>query len=292
MLSAATEEKRQQFKDYIHHELVHIDAVRAIIGIGSIASGDAHPDSDVDAIVFLEPFDVYAVPAEATWRKSDNSYHSIFSDVFGLQIDFLRLDLTQWRNPDFEWLEPRRAELAGGWLVYDRTGAVTRLIAERTAYDDKTRLMRLDDAVIWLDGHLGEDTPEIRWSRLEAVVAHDRLTAAYVNLVRALFAYNRCWLPWRNREMGQLLSLPWLPHNFSSRVIAALYPKSVDYDGYMTRVEVLRNLFSELMQQLKDDGIYHDDPIGEAFVRSHDEPGRAWNIREWELEHRKRYTQT
>jgi hypothetical protein len=28
--------------------------------------------------------------------------------------------------------------------------------------------------------------------------------------------------------------------------------------------------------------------IGEAFIRSHDEPGRAWNMAEWNRHHEQR----
>jgi len=37
---------------------------------------------------------------------------------------------------------------------------------------------------------------------------------------------------------------------------------------------------------LPDAGEYGDDVISEAFIRSHDEPGRAWNMDEWNARHR------
>jgi hypothetical protein len=77
---------------FIERELVPEPAVQAVIGIGSIVSGLARPDSDIDAIIFLDPFDWYIVPAEFKWCPSDNSFHSIFSQVPGpeecMQFDF------------------------------------------------------------------------------------------------------------------------------------------------------------------------------------------------------------
>ncbi|KPV42324.1 hypothetical protein AN477_18695 [Alicyclobacillus ferrooxydans] len=35
-------------------------------------------------------------------------------------------------------------------------------------------------------------------------------------------------------------------------------------------------------------GTYGKDPVSEAFIRSHDEPGRAWNMQEWMRRHRDR----
>lgn len=127
MISPSTERKRQQLVDYIERQLKRYDAVRAVVGIGSIGAGTAREDSDIDAAVFLEPFDPYLVPEIP-------------------QFDFQRYDLQQWRAPGHDWPEPIRAELAAGWIAFDRDGEVSRLIAERTAYDDAHRLAQLDEA--------------------------------------------------------------------------------------------------------------------------------------------------
>lgn len=289
MTTLATYEKRQQLRNYIRRELLDNLCVQAVVAVGSVASGTARPDSDIDAIVFLEPLDLYAVPSEATWRPEDNTYHNPFAGIEGVDVDFRRLDLGQWRDAAFEWPEPRRAELYDGWIAFDRHGEVEALIIARTTFDDVLRMARLDDAVVWLDQHLGENGPQVRWKTLGPAIAHDRLQAAYNYLVQGLFAYNRRWRPWRNREMTALLKLPWLPKNFEERVVTAINPPSHDYAGYRARVATLRTLFSELVQQLQAENFYGDDPISEAFIRSHEEPGRSWNIPEWELEHRRRY---
>lgn len=132
------------------------------------------------------------------------------------------------------------------------------------------------------DQHLNEGAPERNWETLGPLIAFDRLNAACDNLVSALFAYNRRWRFWREREMSYLLRLPWLPDDFERRALIALNAPSLDRDGFMMRVIVLREIFNELLARLQADGFYGDDPIGEAFVRSHkDEPGRAWNMAEW-----------
>jgi hypothetical protein len=266
-------------------------AVQAVLGIGSIASGLARPDSDIDAVVFLDPFDQYIVPAEFKWCPSDNSFHSIFQASGSeewIQFDFARFDLGRWSDPSFEWPEQRRAELRGGWLAFDRSGQVAGLIERRTTYTDAIRTARLDEALTRLDQHLSGDRPRRCWDSLGSVIAHDRLQAAYEYLVQALFAYNRRWRPWRSREMSSLLALPWLPDGFANRVPGALSASSLDYAGYMSRVDSLRGLFQDLSNRLVADGEYGDDVIGEAFVRGHDEPGRAWNMDEWNRMHAER----
>jgi hypothetical protein len=289
MPTPATAQKRRDLMVFIERELVPEPAVQAVIAIGSLASGLTRPDSDLDAILFLDPFDWHIVPAEFVWRPSDNSYHSIFSPAPGLegcaQFDFARLDLVQWRDPSFDWPEARCAEFHEGWLAFDRSGHVAELIEARTAYPDALRRARLDEAITTLDQHLSEDGPQSRWDSLGSVIAHDRLQAAYEHLVQALFAYNRRWRPWRDREMSSLLALPWLPEGFVDRIQVVAATSSLDLNGYLRRVAGLRGLFGDLIARLLADQEYGHDVIGEAFIRSHDEPGRAWNMDEWNRKH-------
>ena len=289
MITPATVRKRQDLTTFIERELESEPAVQAVIGIGSIASGLARPDSDVDAIVFLDPFDWYIVPAEFKWCPSDGSFHSIFSQKIGttdcIELDFARFDLSQWADPSYDWPEERRAELCEGWLAFDRSGQVAKLIATRTSYTDQIRIAKLDEAITWLDQHLSGDRPRLRWESLGPVIAHDRLQAAYEYLVQALFAYNRRWRPWRNRETSSLLTLPWLPEGFADRALTALNAPSVDHTGYLNRADTLRSFFQDLTARLVADGDYGKDVISEAFIRGHDEPGRAWNMDEWNVKH-------
>lgn len=278
---------------FIERELEPEPAVQAVVGIGSIASGLARQDSDIDAIVFLDPFNWYIIPAEFKWCPADNTFHSIFNQAFveekWMQFDFARLDLAQWADASFEWPEERCAESHEGWLAFDRSGKVAELIETRTTYTDAIRTAKLDEAITWLDQHLSDDGPQVRWDSLGPVIAYDRLQAAYEYLVQALFAYNRCWRPWRNREMSSLLALSWLPENFATRVPAALGISSLDYIGYMSRVNCLQGLFLDITNRLVSDGEYGEDVISEAFIRSHDEPGRAWNMEEWNRKHAERH---
>jgi hypothetical protein len=294
MITPDTAQKRQQLTEFIRRVLEPEPAVQAVIGIGSIATGQMRPGSDIDAIIFFEPYEPYIVPAESIWLPEDGSFHSIFSkepgvQELGVQLDFTRCSLSEWENPTFVWPEGRRAELAEGWFTFVRTDRVRQMITARTAYSDAIRVERLDEALVWLDQHLKWDDPQELWTSLGPTIAQDRLQAAYDYLVQALFAYNRRWRPWRNREMSFLLKLPWLPHQFEARVLTALNAPSHDYAGYQARFAMLRALFDDLLEQLVGDGLYpKEDPVGEAFVRSAEEPGRAWNMAEWNAEHQKR----
>jgi len=108
--------------------------------------------------------------------------------------------------------------------------------------------------------------------------------------VQVLFAYNRRWRPWRDREMSSLLTLPWLPEGFGDRILGASCVWSLDYAGYLARTESLRSLFEDIIGHLMSEGEYGNDVVGEAFVRSHEEPGRAWNMDEWNKKHAQRKT--
>ena len=281
-MTPATEEKRRQLQQFIEAVLVGETAVKGVVAIGSMATGHMTPQSDIDAIIFLDPFDLYIVPAEAVWQPDEDTFHSIFDEsIDGFSLDFARLSWQQWSNPDFAWPEGRKAELSTGWIAYDPDTAVKNLITQCTAYPDELRLERLDNAIVWLDQHLNNDKPQQIWQTLGPAIAHDRLEAAYDQLVQALFACNRQWRPWRNREMQTLLRLDWLPHNFSERVLTAANAPDLAYTGYMTRVQTLSDLFEDLLSQLMARGDYSNTPIDQAFIRSSEEPGRAWNMDEW-----------
>ncbi|MCB9006215.1 MAG: nucleotidyltransferase domain-containing protein [Ardenticatenaceae bacterium] len=291
-MTPATLEKRAQFLHFMEKVLLPETAVQAVVGIGSIATGRMRPDSDIDIILFLDPYDLYIVPAEAIWRETDDSFHSIFIEdealhQQGLQLDFMRYDWQQWRNPAFSWPEERLSELASGWLAYDRHGEVTRQIQQRSTYPDDLRQARLDEAITWLDQHLGWDSPQKNWEALGPAIAHDRLQAAYHYLVDGLFAYNRRWRIWRNRQMSGLLQLPWLPDGLADDILLLANAPTLDHAGYQARVDKLTSYFAAFQQQLIADGDYCK-PVSEAFIRSSEEPGRAWNMAEWNENRRKR----
>jgi len=88
--------------------------------------------------------------------------------------------------------------------------------------------------------------------------------------------------------MSSLLPLPWLPTGFADQILMALNAPTMDYAGYLARVDALCCLFQDLTTQLVAEGEYGEEIIDEAFVRSHDEPGRAWNMDEWNAKHRER----
>ena len=290
-MTPATRQKRSQFLQFIEKVLLPETAVQAVVGIGSIATGRMRPDSDIDIILFLNPYDLYIVPAEAFWLEEENSFHSIFSDdetiQQGLQLDFMRFDWQRWRNSAFAWPEERLSELSSGWIAYDRNGEVTQQIQQRAQYPNSVRQARLDEAITWLDQHLGWGAPQTNWEALGPAIAHDRLQAAYAYLVDGLFAYNRRWRIWRNRQMSGLLQLPWLPDGLANELLLVANAPSLDQSGYLARVEKLDFYFTALQQQLIADGDYQN-PIDEAFIRSSEEPGRAWNMAEWNAKRQER----
>lgn len=290
MVTEATLRKREQLVAFVERKLSDEPMVKAVVGVGSIATGHARPDSDVDAVVFMDPLDLYVVPAESVWRQRDDTFHSIFSgdaslDAEGLQLDLHRLDLAVWRDPARTWPEAMRAELSTGWMAFDRDGEVSRLIAARTVFSDEERTRILDDALPMIFGQLPDADSTAAWDSLGPVIASDRLQAIYDHLVRALFAYNRRWRIWRDREMSALLQLPWLPGDFDQHIMTAAISTGHDRTAYLVRAEALRHLFTQLVDRLVADGLYGEDPDSEAFIRGHDEPGRAWNMDAWNERH-------
>jgi hypothetical protein len=291
--TAATLQKRRQLCDFVDQYLKPEPAIRAVVGVGSVAFGTMRPDSDIDAVLFMDPVDHYIVPSEAKWVPETNTFHSIFSSDpavcrTAIQFDFMHYDLKKWSDPNYEWSEGQCAAFVHSWLVYDRDGSVAQLIAERTAYTESIRTAHLDQALLDMQTIWGD--PAKLWKSLGAVVAFDRAQSAYDAFVGGLLAYNRCWRPWRTREMTHVLTLPWLPPDFATRVLPALNGPSLDLEGYCQRFSAIRALGDDLLAQLADEPAYGSDPVREAFVRTCDQPGYAHNLDEWKAEHGKRHS--
>ncbi|QSO46710.1 nucleotidyltransferase domain-containing protein [Alicyclobacillus mengziensis] len=293
-MTPETQLKRNELLHFIRVKMESESAVKGVVAVGSIGAGTAHADSDIDAVVFLDPYDLYVVPAEAVWREEDDTFHSIFTSdesllKYGLQVDFNRLNFKEWSDPACSWTEPMKSEIGSGWIAFDPTGEVGRLITHKTFYDDSTRLKRLDEAIVWLDQLLNDGEPDRVWNTYDAMVAHDRLNAAYDYLVQMIFAYNRKWRTWKTREMTTLVQLPWRPRSFEEHGLSAIVAMFDDYEGYKARAYTMSRIFDEMLDQLIVDGTYQSaDPVGEAFIRNHEEPGRAWNIRDWMQKHNNR----
>ena len=290
-MNPATQRKRTELSRFIQQEVTPEMSVQGVVVIGSVAKGIARADSDIDAVVFLDPFDLYAMPAEFQWRPEDGTFHGIFSDVENsIQLDCKRLNLQEWSKPAHVWPESLCAELSEGWAAFDRHGQIWKMIVERTYFGDEIRQERLDDAIVRLDWLLNDSTTEGTWETLGAGVAHSRLHSAFDYLTQGLFAYNRRWRTWHSREIPDLLRLPWLPERFDEQLLLATNALSVTKDGYQQRVATLQHFFKELVTECQQAGLYGSHAVSEAFIRQHDEPGRNWNMDEWNKKHRERNT--
>jgi hypothetical protein len=288
-MNAATQQKRTDLSRFVLQEVIAETSVQGMVVIGSVAKGTARFDSDIDAVVFLEPVDLFAVPAECKWKPDEGTFHGIFSDVENaIQLDFHRIDLKEWSEPTHVWPESICAELSEGWLAFDRHGDIQKLIAERTYFSDDIRQTRLDGAFARLDWLLNDTTTERTWEMFGAKIAHYRLHSAFDYLVQALFAYNYRWRTLKSRELSDLLKLPWLPEVFDEQLLLATNALGGTQDGYQQRVRLLQHFFNELVTKCQADGLYGDRPVSEAFVRQHDEPGRDWNMNEWSKQHSER----
>lgn len=321
---SSTEAKRNQLLRLIDSVLAPFPEVKGVVAVGSVASGAARPDSDIDAFVFMDPFDPYIVPAEFIWSPSADTYTSIFSPrppADGPQFDLTRVSLAEWARPDHDWPDGYRNELAGGWIAFDRDGEVATLIDRKTSFDETQRVTRVDHALVRLDHLLNGTDPEAAWENLGAGEAHDRLNVAFDHLVSALFAINHRWRPWPSRRIRQLLALPWLPEApaVGSRAADAASRSSATgkgeadeaehtpgvadaglaaavthlctahapgYEGYAARFRALATALTDIVDRLRGEPGYGDDPMSTAFKRTHEEPGRSWNMDEWNARRR------
>src|SRR5918996_862673 len=112
-MNRATKRKRTELSRFIQQEVIQETSVQGMVVIGSVAKGIARADSDIDAVIFLEPFDPYAIPAEFKWRSDEGSFHGIFREVKNsIPLGFKRLNLQEWSKPTHVWPESLCAELS------------------------------------------------------------------------------------------------------------------------------------------------------------------------------------
>jgi len=285
-MNTITKRKRSELSTFIQRKIIAERSVQGVVAIGSVAAETARADSDIDAIVFLEPFDLYAVPAEFKWQPIQGAFHGISVAVENvIQFDFKRFDLVKWSMPAHVWPEPICAELSAGWVAFDRNNRVHQLIAERTTYSEEIRQLRLDEALIQLDQLLNASKAKRTWATLGSSIAHERLRSAYDYLIQAIFAYNRHWRTWRSRELTLLFKLAWLPDGLEKQVLLAANALTVTQDGYQQRLAILSHFFDALVVKCQEDDLYGPNVVSEAFIRQNDEPGRDWNIAEWNKKH-------
>ena len=287
MINKETEQKRVELAKYIQTEIIQESSVQGIIVIGSVAKGTARSDSDIDAVVFLAPYDLYAVPAESKWHPGTRKYYGIFQDVRDcIQLDFFkRLDLQKWSQPTYVWPEAICAALSEGWIAFDRNDHIHQLIAEKTKYKDGFRQERLDESLTKVDWLLNDSTIERTWDTLGAVVAHYRFHTAFDYLIQAIFAYNRRWRTLRGREMTTIINLGWLPQEFDQRLLQLSNALEETKEGYLERAKSLKYCFDEVVAICQGDGLYGKNAVNEAFIRLYDEPGRDWNMEAWNSQH-------
>jgi hypothetical protein len=163
----------------------------------------------------------------------------------------------------------------------DRDGSKLTLLDKRTEYDDKTRKQRIDEFILAFDYIIAEKKYEETWDRYGSLAAISRLDVVLDSLIGALFAYNRKWRFFKDREIEFLLRLPWLPKEFDRRVLQAITVTDMSRDGYLKKAAAIEGMSKEIINKLTIESFYGEDPAAEAFIRSHSEPGRAWNMKEW-----------
>lgn len=245
------------FELLVDRHLVPVPSFVGAVVIGSRVHDEHRADSDVDCVLIFEDVDERVIPGEFVWVPDDDSFHSIFEveadEVGGAQVDAIGRRVGWVEFSEEPWPEGLTHDLARSRVVFERGRDVPGLIARRTRYDEDLRLQRLGEATQWLDYHLTPWRLE-RWvPRGGLLCAHDQLDACLEELIAALHAYNRTWMPWRYRRLASALKLPWLPSGFEGRVEALRADSSAA--SLDARSATLRTLQAELLARLDEDGL-------------------------------------
>jgi len=271
---------------FVHRKLEVWPEFVAVLIVGSVAHGEARPDSDVDCVLVFDKMDEAIVPAEFVWAPATDSYHTIFeveaSDVGGIQIDAKRVALDDFRRQ--EWPESFKHELAHALVLYDRRQSVAEILKQRVAYPESLRLSRIRDHLGSAQYHL-EEWRLLGWiDRGGIESAHDQLTAAFEELIQLLHAYNREWLPWRYRWMVSAQRLSWLPDDYPQKAVEITSRVSATKESVLKRRSEIRSMLDDTLDRLQTDGLLAGPD--EAFIAAHPWLGYAHNFDTWRGTHR------
>lgn len=258
--------------------------VAALI-VGSVAHGEARPDSDVDCILVFDPLDERIVPAEFVWIPATGSYHTIFevgaSEVGGIQIDAKRVSLGELRT--HEWEEGLRHDLASALILADRRGKVAAVLEERLRYPDELRRSRVAEHYARARYYAEEWRLQAWLARGGPACAHDQLDAAFGEVVGLLHAWNAVWIPWRYRRLLSALKLPWLPEGFGESADAIVAAASPTEESLAARRGSVVRVLDAIGSELRAAGLLADPD--EAFAAAHPELGYGHNMDAWRRGH-------
>ncbi len=270
---------------FVERELDPWPEFVAALIVGSVAHGEARPDSDVDCILVFDPLDERIVPAEFVWIPETDSCHTIFeveaSEVGGVQIDAKRMSLEEFRTR--EWEEGFKHDLADALVLRDRSGEVTAVLEERLRYPEELRRSRVAKhcARAW---YYAEEWRLKAWlARGGPACAHDQLDAAFGEVVELLHAYNAVWMPWRYRWLLSALKLPWLPEGFGESADAIVAAASPTEESLAERRSSVVRVLDAIGSELRAAGLLADP--GEAFAAAHPELGYGHNMDAWRRGH-------
>ena len=271
----------------IEQHLLPVDSFIGAVLIGSRAHGEERPESDIDVVLIFEEVDERVIPGEFVWVPETNSFHSIFDidadGVSAIQVDAIGRRLSWLEFSEMEWPEGLRHDLSAGPVLVERRRDVSGVIAARTAYPEELRIERLAEAVGWAEYHLKGWRLEGWIERGGWLCANDQVDAAFEQLISALHAYNRTWLPWRYRRLLSALRLPWLPPDFAGHVEALRRSSADDPESLRTRASHVATPLRELLERADNDGLTPD--LEAAGGRRFSGLGFASTMEEWRRQH-------
>ena len=271
---------------FVERKLEVWPAFRAALLVGSVAYGEARPDSDVDCIFIFSPLDERIVPAEFVWEPTTDTFSTISereaSEVGGVQIDAQRISLDEWREQ--EWGDGRKHELGHALILHDKDGLIGPLLEQKTRYPDAVRLSRVRDHAERAS-YYAEGWRLRGWiTRGGIAAAHDQLTAAFAEIIQLVHAYNREWLPWRYRWLVSTTALAWLPDRFAQRAETITSWLAPTETSLWQRHAMVVALLREIMEALQAEGLVAEP--GAAFRATHPHLGYAHTMEQWRQAHK------
>jgi len=277
--------------EFVQHELIPEPTFKGLVVTDSVAQGEAHLGSDVDAIIVFDPLRPEVIPGDFLWHPEKAGYLSRSEGAINemgdgwLHIDGNRVDIAQYRAGQCE--EIWKFQLAEGILLFDRDGDVEQVVDELIEYSDQTRIERIASSLYHFSYHLNYEKA-LRWYRRSGgLAAHSHVSAGIGYMVKMLYAYNCRWLTWPNKRVPTLLGWPDPVGGLEATLTEAQTIHEYSPDELSNRIRVLtefRDRFIALAQC--EELLPAEDPLGYAFGVEWPQIGMRNSMKEWRKAHK------
>lgn len=248
--------------------------VKGVVLLGGVADtsyrGFVDEFSDIDLTIFLDvpeskncnnikEFTELNRELLPKWVPEFSFYLPIPQlDGFKMEINIHQLLYQYERKEETVWSDSKKeAYMYTSEIIYDPTGEIKRLIFDKTIMSSNQRWER----IITLAGQkewIIDINPLRQIHRGFIMNGHDLLNKGLDQFIECLYLFNWRYRPHNKWLLEMAQDLEWTPRNFRDKLQNAQLVLEYSEDDIKRRVEVIKELWEELLVKLYQEGLPND----------------------------------